>query len=79
MGYEQLVAEARRLLTDAIAARYRGDLHVNKVKQQAYADGYLRALGDAGLLSQRELLELVTETRVALEAMPADTRVAAAG
>ena len=79
MGYEQLVAEARRLLSDAIAARYRGDLHANKVRQQAYADGYLRALGDAGLLSQRELLELVTETRLSLESAPAEPRIAAVG
>ena len=79
MGYEQLVAEARRLLSDAIAARYRGDLHANKVRQQAYADGYMRALGDAGLLSQRELLELVVDTRRSVESVPVEPRIAAAG
>ena len=79
MGYEELVGEVRKLLRSAIEARYRGDLHAHKVRPQAYADGYMQALSDAGLLAQEELLQLVAETRVELEGEPVERRVAAAG
>ena len=79
MGYEQLVLEVRRLLHEAVEARYRGDMHVSKVRAQAYADGYMRALGDAGLLSRQELLQLVATTRVQLAGEPVEQRIAAAG
>ncbi|MFI5307354.1 MAG: hypothetical protein ACHQ53_08390 [Polyangiales bacterium] len=78
MGYEELVAEARKLLRAAIEARFRGDLHANKVRAQAYADGYLRALGDAGLLDRAESLLLVTEIRAEVETEPLRQRIAAA-
>jgi hypothetical protein len=79
MGYEELVVEVRKLLRAAIGARYRGDLHASKVRAQAYADGYMRALSDAGLLGQDELLQVVAETRVELEGKPVAQRIAAAG
>jgi hypothetical protein len=78
MGYEQLLAEVRRLLSASIEARYRGDLHASKVRAQAYADGYMRALCDAGLLEARELLELVAEARRELSGEALEQRVAAA-
>ncbi len=78
MGYEELVAQVQRLLGDAIKARFRGDLHVNKVKDQAYADGYMRALLDAGLIDHRELLELIAKTRRSFEteSKPLDIAIA---
>ena len=54
MGYEELVSEIRKLLRASLEARYRGELHAHKVRAQAYADGYMRALSDAGLVSQDE-------------------------
>jgi hypothetical protein len=63
MGYDQLVIEVRRLLRAAIEARYTGDLHAHKVGLQAYADGYVKALCDAGLVGSDELLQLVGEVR----------------
>jgi hypothetical protein len=78
MGYEQLLAESRKLLRTAIESRFRGDLHANKVRAQAYADGYTRALLDAGLLERGELLLLVSETRAEVEAEPPRERLAAA-
>jgi hypothetical protein len=51
------------LLRDAFAARFRGELHASKVKPQSYADGYMRALSDAGLFSQSELLAMVADVR----------------
>jgi hypothetical protein len=79
MGYEELLAEVRRLLRESIEARYRGELHASKVRSQAYADGYMRALGDAGLLSRQELLQLVAESRVELAGESTQHRIAAAG
>lgn len=80
MGYEELVNEIKRLLRASIDARYRGELHAHKVRAQAYADGYMRALTDAALLGHEELLQIVAETRVELEGEPLDQRrVAAAG
>jgi hypothetical protein len=56
---------------------------VNKVRPQAYADGYMRALADAGLFSQSELLELVAEARAEInaevESQPSTPRIAAVG
>jgi hypothetical protein len=79
MGYEELVSEVRKLLRTAIEARYRGDLHVHKVRPQAYADGYMQALRDAGLLGPDELLQIVAEARLELEGEPTEQRIAAAG
>ena len=79
MGYEELVIEVRKLLRTAIEARYRGDLHVNKRRPQAFADGYMQALTDAGLLGPDELLQIVAETRAELEGPATDRRIAAAG
>lgn len=70
MGYDQLVIEVRKLLRASLAARYLGDLHAHKVRPQAYADGYMKALCDTGLFTSEELLELVTETRAELEREP---------
>jgi hypothetical protein len=74
MGYEELMTEARKLLREAIEARYRGGPHGDKQQRAAYADGYMRALGDAGLASPEELLQLVAETRQELQGPALDTR-----
>lgn len=63
MGYEELLAEVRKLVRESIDARYRGDLHAHKVRAQAYADGYMRALTDARLIGSDELLQAVAAVR----------------
>ena len=73
MGYEELMAEARKLLRAAIEARYQGGAHGDKQQRAAYADGYLRALGDAGLASAHELLQLVADTRGELQGPAVET------
>ena len=55
MDYDELSVQVRTYVRAALASRYQGELHVNKVRPQAYADGYMRALADAGLFSQGEL------------------------
>jgi hypothetical protein len=77
MGYEQLLAEVRRLVRASIDARYRGELHLHKVRAQAYADGYMRALADAGLIAQDELLQAVAEARNEVAGAAFEQRVAA--
>jgi hypothetical protein len=79
MGYDELVNELRTLLRTAIKARYRGDLHAHKVRAQAYADGYMQALQDAGLIGRDELLQIVAEARVDVAGEPIEERIAAAG
>ena len=63
MGYEELLVKVQKLMRDGVSARYRGDLHANKVRAQAYADGYMRALLDAELVGHEELLQVVAEAR----------------
>ena len=83
MGYDELSVQVRTYVRQALSSRYQGELHVNKVRPQAYADGYMRALADAGLFSQSELLELVAEARAELSAevqqQPDTARIAAVG
>ena len=76
MGYEQLLAEVRRLVRASIDGRYRGEMHVNKVRAQAYADGYMRALTDAGLIAQDELLHAVAEARAEVAGAAFEQRAA---
>jgi hypothetical protein len=83
MDFDELSSQVRTYVRAALASRYQGELHVNKVRPQAYADGYMRALADAGLFSQSELLELVAEARAEVnaqaEAQPSTPRIAAVG
>jgi hypothetical protein len=79
MGYEQLLIEVQRLLREAVSARYRGELHANKVRAQAYADGYVRALLDAGLVGNEELLHVIAAARTEVAGAPIEERIAAVG
>lgn len=79
MGNEELLATVRTLLRDAIQLRYRGELHASKVRAQAYADGYMRALLDAGHAGPDELLRLVAAEREEAHGDAATKRLAATG
>ena len=76
MGYEELLVEVRKLVRESIEARYRGELHVHKVRAQAYADGYMRALSDAGLVTGEELLQAVAAGRADVSGAALDQRSA---
>ena len=67
MGKERLMVEVRGLLRRALQSRFEGELQVKKAKAQAYADGYMRALMDADLVNQEQLLRLVSEERIGIE------------
>jgi hypothetical protein len=63
MRREQLMTELRCLVRRVIASRHRGDLHAHKLREQAYLDGYTRALCDAGVLTADEALQLILQER----------------
>ena len=63
MGYEELLSNVRRLCRDAIDARFNPAPHHDRVRAQAYLDGYMRALMDAEHLPDTELLRAVGEER----------------
>lgn len=71
MTREELLIELRCLTRGLIAARHDGDLHARKVRAQAYLDGYAKALCDAGVLTQREALQLVLSERESVGAASA--------
>ena len=56
---------AVRFAREAIRARFDAGPHAHKVQKQAYFDGYVRALCDAGLLTHDEALRVVGEERSA--------------
>lgn len=64
MAYQDLMNNVRRLLREAITARYVGGPHTRKVQAQAYADGYMRALADADLVDDAQLLDMVMSERM---------------
>lgn len=63
MGNEELLGNVRRLLKEAMEARFDAAPHDRKVRAQAYLDGYMRALADSNRVGDTELLRLVGEER----------------
>ena len=70
MGHDELLPRGRGLLDQALQGRFEGRPHTDKVQAQAYADGYMRALADAGLMDQGRLLQAVGQQRRAFLAAP---------
>ena len=59
----RMLDELRMMLHDAFEARHTGGPHAHLARAHGYADGYMRAMLDSGVASQRELLRLVGEQR----------------
>lgn len=59
-----MIAELKRLLTEAFEAQRRGALQSRLGRSFGYIDGYMRVMIDAGVASESELLELVAYERV---------------
>ena len=53
----------RGMLRDTLQARFEGGRYADLARAHGYADGYMRALLDAGVLDQGELLQLVSRER----------------
>jgi hypothetical protein len=58
-----LVNVLRSLLTGVFSAQVEGGNHQKLVRAFGYADGYMRAVLEAGIVSQKELLTIVQEER----------------
>lgn len=60
---DKLLTTLKELLHDVLEARYEGVAYTRLARAHGYADGYMRALLDAELMSRDELLDLVGEQR----------------
>ena len=58
-----LVETLRELLRDLLRLRQLGGSHARYTQALGYVDGYMRALVQAGLAEERELLQVVAEER----------------
>lgn len=74
MAKEELLSTLRGLLRDTMRARYEGGPYGALARANGCADGYMRALLDAGVIDQRELLAFVgTERNRFLDEVPSFT------
>jgi hypothetical protein len=60
---QKLLGTLRDRLHEAFMARYGGAPYARIARATGYADGYLQALADAGVATDRQLLQLVMEER----------------
>jgi hypothetical protein len=77
MNKSQLLAQVRALVADVTRARFEGGAYAKMMRAHGYADGYMRALLDAGLVDRHEMLKVVGTARADvvandLEAAPAE-------
>ena len=63
MGKNHIVSRLQEVLRDLFDSRHRGTLTAPFYRSQGFADGYMTALGDLGVFSDREMLELVSRER----------------
>ena len=63
MKIDELKNVLRGLLREVLEARFQGGAYAKLARSHGYADGYMRALLDAGLIEKRELLQLVSAER----------------
>ncbi len=64
MSKKQLTEEVRKLMREVLKKRFEGTAYNKLSRAHGYADGYMCALMDAGLVQQDELLELVGAERM---------------
>lgn len=69
-----MIMRLRALIQDAFRLRNEGALGTRIAAKQGMADGYMKALVDAGWLSEKELLQIVAEVRRGVNG-PATRRV----
>jgi hypothetical protein len=63
MNLSELKDTLRGLVRKTIETRFSGANYATLAQARGYADGYMRALLDAGLVDQKELLDLVNAER----------------
>ena len=77
MNLDELKGPLRGLVRKTIETRFSGANYATLAQARGYADGYMRALLDAGLIDQKQLLALVNDER-RLYVDEANTRATAA-
>ena len=60
---DQVLVELRRMLHDLFLATEQGVAQPRLARAHGYADGYMKAMLQAGIVNQRELLTIVAEER----------------
>jgi len=65
MRKDELMGVLGGLLKDVLKARFAGTERAKLARAHGYADGYMRALLDAGLVDQKTLLRVVSESNTA--------------
>jgi hypothetical protein len=63
MNKHELLNRVRALVADVTRARFEGSAHAKLMRAHGYADGYMRALLDAGLVHRNDLLEVIGPAR----------------
>jgi len=66
----EMLDELRVMLNDVLVARTKGASHARVARAHGFLDGYMRALLDAGTVTQGELLELVADGRTKVHGPP---------
>ncbi len=63
MSKEELLSRVCELIGQVTEARFEGALYAKLARAHGYADGYMRALMDVGLVDRDELLRAVGKAR----------------
>ena len=62
-----MLNELKVMLYDALLAKTRGVTYPRLARAHGYVDGYMKALIDAGIATNQELLSLVSEARTTVD------------
>jgi hypothetical protein len=73
---EEMLSAVEGMLKEAFLAKAEGASQPRLARAYGYADGYLKALLDAGLATQKELLALVADVRTAIGGPATETKEA---
>jgi hypothetical protein len=63
----EMLNELKVMLYDALLAKTRGVTYPRLARAHGYVDGYMKALQDAGVATNQELLTLVAEARTTID------------
>ena len=63
MNHDEMMTTLRELLRDVLRARFDGAAYAKLARAHGYADGYMRALLDSGLVDRDQLLSIVGDER----------------
>jgi hypothetical protein len=67
MQKAEMLNELKRMLNDVLIAKSKGVSYQRLARAHGYVDGYMKALLDAGMATQQELLTIVAEERAAVD------------